>query len=73
MTPAERQRLLAQFRAAINASPLTPYEIAKQSGVDRAALSRFLGGGALSVESLERLAPVLGLHIIVKEKPRKKK
>lgn len=68
MTPAERRKLLADFRNAINTSDLSAYAIARQSGVDRAAISRFLGGGALSVESIERIAPVIGVEIVMRRK-----
>ena len=69
MTAAERRRLLDELRSAIQTSNLSTYEIAKRSGVDKAALSRFLTAGkTLTVESIEKLAPVLGLQIVVKKK-----
>lgn len=49
---------------AIERSGLTPYEIAKRSEVDRAILSRFINGtGGLTLASLEKLAPVIGIWI----------
>lgn len=54
-----------QLLAIIADSGLSPYEIAKQSGVERSALSRFINGkGGLTVESLEKLSPVLGLKLV---------
>jgi transcriptional regulator with XRE-family HTH domain len=69
MTAAERRRLLDGIRDAIENSDLTAYQIAKRSGVDKAALSRFLTAGkALTVESIEKIAPVLGLEVVLKKK-----
>jgi transcriptional regulator with XRE-family HTH domain len=69
MTKAEKKTLLGQVRAAITASDLTMYRIAKESGVDPASLSRFMSGErGLSVESLELLAIVLRLRIVTEKK-----
>lgn len=51
------------IREAVRRSELTRYEIAKRSGIDQAALSRFVRGGSLRIESLEKLCPVLGLRL----------
>lgn len=68
MTAGEKRRLLDDLRGAITSSFLPANEIARRSGVDRAAISRFLAGGSLKVESIEKLAPVLGLEIVIKKK-----
>ncbi len=69
MTAAEKRRVLEAVREAIEGSGIQPAEIARRSGIDKAALSRFLRGDVgLSIESIEKLAPVLGLQIIVKKK-----
>ena len=74
MTAKELQKLADQVRAAIAASDLSQYEIAKRSGVDEASLSRFMNGkGSLSFASLEKIAPVLRLQIIVGGKKRERK
>lgn len=52
-------------RDAVLQSELTRYEIAKRSGIDQAALLRFVRGGSLRVESIEKLCPVLGLELSV--------
>jgi transcriptional regulator with XRE-family HTH domain len=71
MTAAERRRILDAIREAIAKSDLSAYELAKRSGIDKAALSRFINSGAgLSIESIERIAPALGLEIVVKKKSR---
>lgn len=53
------------IRDAVLHSELTRYEIAKRSGIDQAALLRFVRGGSLRIESLEKLCPVLGLKLSV--------
>lgn len=53
------------IRDAVLRSELTRYEIAKRSGIDQAALLRFVRGGSLRIESLEKLCPVLGLRLSV--------
>jgi transcriptional regulator with XRE-family HTH domain len=53
------------IREAVLRSALTRYEIAKRSRIDQAALLRFVRGGSLRIETLERLCPVLGLRVDV--------
>jgi transcriptional regulator with XRE-family HTH domain len=59
--------ILAELRNAVRASELSRYEIARRSGVDEAALSRFVAGGSLRVESIEKLCPALGLYLSLSE------
>jgi transcriptional regulator with XRE-family HTH domain len=59
------------IRDAIKNSGLTPYRIAKDSGVSQPTLSRFLSRQrGLSADAVDRLAEALGLRL-VKDKPRK--
>ncbi|MBS3734003.1 MAG: helix-turn-helix transcriptional regulator [Phycisphaerae bacterium] len=52
------------LRKAIRASGLTRYRISKESGVDQAALSRFMAGKTgLTSDTLDRLADILGLEL----------
>lgn len=52
-------------RQAIRESGLTPYRICMETGLNQAALSRFLHGKVgLSVASLEKLAPLVGLELV---------
>jgi transcriptional regulator with XRE-family HTH domain len=68
MTAKQLRRLADQIRASITTSELSRYEISKRSGVDEATLSRFVNEkGSLSLESIEKLAPVLNLQITVKK------
>lgn len=53
------------IRDAVVRSDLSRYEIAKRSGIDQAALLRFVRGGSLRIESLEKLCPVLGLKLSI--------
>jgi len=56
-----------KMRRAILESGLSRYRIAKESGVDHAALSRFMAGKVgLSLASLDRMADVLGLDLVAR-------
>ncbi|MCL4190692.1 MAG: helix-turn-helix domain-containing protein [Thermoguttaceae bacterium] len=62
-----------QLREIIRDCGMTRYELACRSGVQQSALSRFMAGTVgLSLESLDRLAPVLGLSIVRKRQRAKK-
>lgn len=63
--------LTSKLVAAIEASGLTRYAIAKRSGVSQAQLSRLVHGlQGVSVETAERLADALGLEVIIRPKRR---
>ncbi len=56
-------------RRAIEQSGLTRYEVSKVSGVQQASLSRFMTGErGLTTSTLDELAPVLGLRLVVDSK-----
>ena len=55
-----------QVRGAIKSSGMSRYFLAQQSGVDQAAISRFVHGAGLSMESLDSIAEVLGLVVTVR-------
>ncbi|MCE5276978.1 MAG: helix-turn-helix transcriptional regulator [Planctomycetaceae bacterium] len=60
------------IRKALAASGRSRYAIAKESGILESQLSRFLHGErGLNVANLQRLARVLGLEIIVRQKNRR--
>jgi transcriptional regulator with XRE-family HTH domain len=61
------------LRQAIVRCGLTRYEIAKRSGVSQATLSRFVAGGSLKLESVDRLIDVLGLEVRPKSKRKRGK
>ena len=59
-----------QLRRIIARSGMSRYEIAQRSGVSQAALSKLMSGLHITTETLDRLAPVLGLRIVAKKKPK---
>lgn len=66
MSERQKSALLDQIRAALADSGLSMYEVSKRSGVDQATLSRLMHRErGISVESLEKLAPVVGLRIVM--------
>lgn len=55
-----------QIREALRKQPLPAGEIARLAGVDPASLSHFLSGQrGLYLETVERLAPFIGLQVTV--------
>ncbi len=57
-----------QLRQILADCGLSQYEIAKRSGVDKGALSRFAHGqSGLTTETLDRLAEVLGLELVARK------
>ena len=66
MWQRSRGRFLDQVRGAIKSSGMSRYFLAQQSGVDEAAISRFVHGAGLSMESLDSIAEVLGLVVTVR-------
>jgi plasmid maintenance system antidote protein VapI len=53
-----------QLRDRIATSPLSPYELAEASGVDRSVLSRFLAGKrSLTLDTVDKLAAVLKFRL----------
>lgn len=61
-----------QIRDAILNAGVSRYRIAKETGVDQPALSRFVHGErGLSIEALDAIGLYLGL-VIVKKQPKKK-
>jgi transcriptional regulator with XRE-family HTH domain len=74
MREKERQTFSNQLRQIMANSGLSRYEIAKRSGVDEAALSRFASGErGLTTDTLDRLTQALGLELRQVRKPRAKK
>lgn len=68
---SRRAELLTdQLRQAIDASGLTRYRIAQETGVSESALSQFYNGHrGLSMEALNALGECLNLTIIMRRKP----
>jgi DNA transposition AAA+ family ATPase len=74
--PKKKQRLSLsdELRQAIERSGVTRYSIWQQTGIDQGSLSKFMDGErGLGLESIDKLAELLGLHIVAKpERPRPK-
>ncbi len=64
-----RTKLSDEVRAAVDASGLSRYRIAKELEISESTMSRFMSGRTgLSMEYLDRLAELLGLHIVAEPK-----
>jgi hypothetical protein len=67
------KRLSEQLRQAIVRASVTRYEISKETGVDQAALSKFvLGQRGISVEAMDAVGLYLGLTITTSRRPRRR-
>jgi DNA transposition AAA+ family ATPase len=67
--PKKKQRLSLsdELRQAIERSGVTRYSIWQQTGIDQGSLSKFMDGErGLGLESIDKLAELLGLHIVAK-------
>lgn len=61
-----RSKFSDQIRRAVDESEFSRFAIAKMAEIDHGAFSRFMAGkGGVSLESLDRLAEVLGLSVII--------
>ncbi len=70
----KRAKVTDQLRTAIRTSDKTMGQIARESGIDIATISRFLHGkGGLSMDGLDSIADCLGLNLTTVSKPRAKK
>jgi transcriptional regulator with XRE-family HTH domain len=66
-----RATLSDEIRDAIERDGRSPYAIARDAEVDPATLSRFLAGlRAMTTDTLDRLAPTLGLHVTAATRPK---
>lgn len=59
-------RFSDQVREAIGNCGLSRYRIAKETGVPESALSRFMSGESMQMRTLDQIADLLGLQIVVK-------
>ena len=59
-----KRRFSDQIRDKVNASKMSRYAICKAIGLNQGAMSRFMSGkGGMSLETIDRLAELLGLSI----------
>jgi transcriptional regulator with XRE-family HTH domain len=62
-----KPKLSDQVRDAVDASGMSRYRICKHIDLNQGTLSRFMAGkSGLSLDTLDRLADVLGLTVVVK-------
>jgi hypothetical protein len=66
-----RRKLSDRVRDAVDACGRSRYAVCKAIGLNQGTLSRFMKGGGLSLDSLDRLAEFLRLDVEVKI-PRRK-
>jgi transcriptional regulator with XRE-family HTH domain len=61
-------KILSALRKAMRTGGKSRYQLAKETGIDPAALSRFINdeGVGMGVENAEKLAEALGLDITIK-------
>jgi predicted XRE-type DNA-binding protein len=74
--PKKKQRLSLsdELRQAIERSGVSRYSIWQQTGIDQGSLSKFMDGErGLGLESIDKLAELLGLHIVAKPESRRPK
>lgn len=68
---AKSKKLSEQIREAILKADVSRYVIAKETGVDQPALSRFVHGErGLSLDALDRIGLYLGLSITTSRRRR---
>jgi len=74
MTKKQAKQFSDEIRAAVESCGVTRYRISKLTGIDAAVLCRFVQGQVgLSMDSLDKLAECIGLHVATEQKPRAKK
>ncbi len=74
--PKKKQMSLSdELRQAVERSGQSRYSIWQQTGIDQGSLSKFMDGErGLGLESIDKLADLLGLHICTADaKPRRPK
>ncbi len=59
-----------QIRAAVDSCGISRYQICKETGIDQAALSRFMAGTGITTSTLDKLAKYLDLTIVKRRKRR---
>jgi transcriptional regulator with XRE-family HTH domain len=65
--------LTGEIRRAVDACGMSRYRLCKELGIAQSTLSRFMSGQAgLSLDTLDRLAELLDLHITAGRPPARK-
>ena len=67
------KKLSDEIRDAVNTSGMSRYAIAKALEIAESTMSRFMSGkGGLSMDYIDRLAELLGLHVIARAKKKQR-
>jgi transcriptional regulator with XRE-family HTH domain len=63
---AKSKSFTDQIRDAVKASKMSHYRLCKETGIDKASLSKFMSGErpGLSMDALNKLAALLKLRIV---------
>ena len=70
----KHRKVSEQLRAAIKASDRSRYRLALEAEIDQSSLSRFMNyKTGLSMEAMDRLAEVLELELVARQKATKKR
>ena len=68
----EAERFSDQIRRVMDASGMSRYAICKAIGLPQSAMSRFMTGkGGLSMDTLDKLAELLGFSVATRPKRKK--
>jgi len=62
------EKLTDQIRRAVDQSGQSRYQLCKALGIYQSSMSRFMHGGGLSSETLDKLAALLGLEVKARKK-----
>lgn len=60
--------LTDQIRQAVDQSGQSRYRLCKTLGIPESSMSRFMAGGGLSFENLDKLADLLGLRLAARKR-----
>jgi transcriptional regulator with XRE-family HTH domain len=68
------ERFSDKIRAAVDASGMSRYAICKAIGLNQGAMSRFMSGkSGIAMDTLDRLAELLGLDVVARHKAQSKR
>lgn len=71
MPKKKRASLSDELRQAVERSGLSRYAIWQAVGIDQGSMSKFMAGErGLTLESIDKLAELLGLHIVAESERR---
>ena len=74
MPKKKRASLSDELRQAVERSGLSRYAIWQAVGIDQGSMSKFMAGErGLTLESIDKLAELLGLHIVAEPERRRPK